>query len=88
MKFKGSMGEVLKQVSGSKIILAKSKPIPIGDVGNVDGLACTLGCRVASLLIKVLGSSFGSFLPGFFYLEWHYLKNRMLFGWLEKALSI
>jgi hypothetical protein len=37
---------------GLKINLAKSELVPIGDVGDVEGLARILGCRVASLPMK------------------------------------
>jgi hypothetical protein len=51
---------VLKQVW--VIILAKLELVPpVGDVGDVEGLICILGCRVAFLLMKYL-SSFGSFM--------------------------
>jgi hypothetical protein len=49
-------------VSGLKINLAKLEIVHVGDVGNVDGLALILGCRVASLLLKYLGLPLGSFL--------------------------
>jgi hypothetical protein len=38
-----------------KINLAKSELVPMGDVPNVDALACILGCRVSSLPLKYLG---------------------------------
>ena len=47
---------------GLKIILAKLELVPpVGDVGDVEGLICILGCRVAFLLMKYL-SSFGCFM--------------------------
>jgi hypothetical protein len=47
-------------VSGLKINLSKSKIVPIGDVGDVEGLACILGCRVALLPMKYLGLLLGA----------------------------
>jgi hypothetical protein len=40
-------------VSELKINLFKSKIVHVGDVGDVEGLASILGCRVALLMIKV-----------------------------------
>jgi len=42
-------------VSGLKIDLSKFEIVPIGNVGDVEGLASILGCGVASLPIKYLG---------------------------------
>jgi hypothetical protein len=49
-------------VSGLKIILAKSKLVPMGNVENVDGLVGILGCSVTSLPLKYLGLPLGAFL--------------------------
>ena len=38
-----------------KINVAKLELVPMGNVGDVEGLAQILGCRVASLLMKYLG---------------------------------
>jgi hypothetical protein len=48
-------------VLGLKINLSKSKIVPLGDVGDLEGLASILGCRVASLPIKNLGLTLGAF---------------------------
>jgi hypothetical protein len=45
-------------VSRLKINLSKSEIVLVGDVGNGEGLASILGCRVASLPMKYLGWSF------------------------------
>jgi hypothetical protein len=47
-------------VSGLKINLSKSEIVPIGDVGDVRGLASILGCGVASLPMKYLGFPLGA----------------------------
>jgi hypothetical protein len=47
-------------VSGLKINLSKSKLVPVGNVGDIEGLACILGCRVASLPMKYLGLPLGA----------------------------
>jgi hypothetical protein len=47
---------------GLKVNLAKSVVIPVGNVEQVGILANILGCRVASLLVKYLGSSVGGLL--------------------------
>lgn len=43
-----------------KINLAKSEIVPIGDVGDVGGLAHILGCRLSSLPVKYLGLPLGA----------------------------
>jgi branched-subunit amino acid transport protein len=43
-----------------KLILNKSELVSVGDVGDVEGLACILGCTVASLQVKYLGLSLGT----------------------------
>jgi hypothetical protein len=55
-------------VSGLKNNLGKIELVPVGDVVDVEALASILGCRAASLLMKVFGSFLGSFLYGYFYL--------------------
>jgi len=47
-------------MSGLKINLSKSKLVPVGNVGDIEGLACILGCRVASLPMKYLGLPLGA----------------------------
>jgi hypothetical protein len=47
-------------VSGLKINLSKSEIVLVGDVGDVEGLARILGCRVASLPMKYLGLPLGA----------------------------
>jgi hypothetical protein len=42
-------------VSGLKINLAKLELVPVGNVGNVDGLAGILGRGVSSLPMKYIG---------------------------------
>jgi hypothetical protein len=44
-----------------KINLSKLEIIPLGDVGDLEGLASILGCRVASLPIKNLGLSLAAY---------------------------
>lgn len=44
-------------VSGLKINLSKSEIVLVGDV---EGLACTFGCKVVSLLMKSLGLPLGA----------------------------
>jgi hypothetical protein len=46
-------------VSGLKINLAKSKIVSVCDVGDLEGLACIIGCRVSSLPMNYLGSPLG-----------------------------
>jgi hypothetical protein len=48
--------------SGLKVNLAKLVLIPVGNVEQVGILANILGCKVASLLVKYLGSSVGGLL--------------------------
>jgi len=43
-----------------KINLSKSEIVPVGDVGDVEGLACIFGCKVVSLLMKYLGLPLGA----------------------------
>lgn len=40
--------------------MAKSELVPVGNVGDVEGLARILSCRVASLQMKYLGLSLGA----------------------------
>jgi hypothetical protein len=47
-------------VSGLKINLSKSEIVPVGDVGDVEGLASILGCGVALLPMKYLGLPLGT----------------------------
>jgi hypothetical protein len=47
-------------VLGLKINLSKSEIVPIDDVGDVEGLASILGCRVAYLPMKYLGHPLGA----------------------------
>jgi hypothetical protein len=42
-----------KVVLGLKINLTKSEIVPVGKVGDVEGLARILGCRVSSLLLPM-----------------------------------
>jgi hypothetical protein len=42
-------------VSGMKINLSKFEIVPIGEVGDVEGLTSILGCRMSSLPLKYLG---------------------------------
>jgi hypothetical protein len=44
-----------------KVNLAKLELVPVGNVHNVDGLACVLGCGVSSLPLKYLGLPLGAF---------------------------
>jgi len=46
--------------SGLRINLSKSEMVPVGEVGDVEELATILGCGVASLPIKYLGSPLGA----------------------------
>jgi hypothetical protein len=43
-----------------KINLVKSEIVLVGDVGEVEGLARILGCRVSPLLMKHLGLPLGA----------------------------
>jgi hypothetical protein len=43
-----------------KVNLAKLTLIPMGNVEQVDSLACILGCGVATLLLKYLGLPLGA----------------------------
>jgi hypothetical protein len=43
-----------------KFNLAKSELVPVGNVGDVEGLARILGCRVASLPMKYFGLPLGT----------------------------
>jgi hypothetical protein len=47
-------------ISGLKINLDKSKLVPVGNVNNVEGLACILGCKVSSLPTKYLSLPLGA----------------------------
>jgi hypothetical protein len=47
-------------ISGLKINLVMSELVPVGNVGNVEGLAGILGCRVSSLSLKYLGLPLGA----------------------------
>jgi hypothetical protein len=47
-------------VSGLKINLPKSEIVPVGDMGDVEGLVSILECSVASLLMKYLGLLLGA----------------------------
>lgn len=47
-------------VLGLKINLAKLELILVGNIGNVEGLACILGCKVSSLPMKYLGLPVGA----------------------------
>jgi hypothetical protein len=64
-------------VSGLKINLSKSEIVPIGDVGDVRGLASILGCGVASLPMKYLGLPLGA----------HYKASAIWSGIIEKMES-
>jgi hypothetical protein len=74
-------------VSGLKINLLKLEIIPIGEVDDVESLA-SIGCRVALLPMKYLGSSFGGAIPVNFYLEWYRRKNGKAVGGLEEAIFV
>jgi hypothetical protein len=47
-------------VSGLKINLSKSVIVPIGKVGDVEGLSSILGCRVDSAPFTYLGLPLGA----------------------------
>jgi hypothetical protein len=47
-------------IFGLKINLAKSEMVPVGDVPNMEELACILGCKQASLPMKYLGLPLGA----------------------------
>jgi len=49
-------------VSGLKINLSKSEIVPVGNVGDAEGLAGILMCKVASLPTKNLGLPLGALL--------------------------
>jgi len=40
---------------GLNINLAKSELVLVGNVGNLEGLACIIGCKISSLSMKYLG---------------------------------
>jgi len=73
-------------ISGLKINVSKSELVPIGDVDDVGGLTCTLGCRVASLLMKYLGLPLGASYKAKSWdgivekLECHLAGKKMLYG--------
>jgi hypothetical protein len=46
--------------AGLKINLAKSKLVPVGNVGNVVGLTDIMGCGISSFPLKYLGLSLGA----------------------------
>jgi len=50
---------------------SKSEIVPVGDVGDVEGLASILGCGVTSLLMKYMGLSLVAHYKAY-HLEWHY----------------
>jgi hypothetical protein len=52
--------------SGLKINLSKSEIVPVGDVGDVEGLASILGWS-GVFANEIFGSFFGSFLQSFYY---------------------
>ena len=47
-------------LSRLRVNLEKSVILPVGDVENLDQLACELGCRVETLLSTYLGLPLGS----------------------------
>ena len=51
---------MVEAILGLKIILAKSKVIPVGNVDNVEDLAHELGCRVGALPSSYLGLPLGA----------------------------
>jgi hypothetical protein len=73
---------------GLKINLSKSEIVPVGDVGDVEGLASILGCRVASLPMKYLGLPLGA--PYKASTIWNGIIEKMehrLAGWKRLYLS-
>jgi hypothetical protein len=61
-------------VSGLKINLSKSEIVPVGDVGDVEGLSSILECGVALLPMKYLGLPLGA----------HYKASTIWRGIIEK----
>ena len=47
-------------IFGLKINLGKSEMVPVGEVPNMEELACILGCKQASLPMKYLGLPLGA----------------------------
>jgi hypothetical protein len=47
-------------VSGLKINMSKCDIVPIGEVGDIEGLSRILGCGVGSMLFKYLGLPLGA----------------------------
>jgi hypothetical protein len=55
LRYLRSLFLLFEAASGLKVNLAKSTLIPMGNVEQVDSLACILGCGVATLPVKYLG---------------------------------
>jgi hypothetical protein len=71
-----------------KINLSKSKLVPVGNLPNVDGLACIMGCRVSSLPLKCLGLLLGAPFKAKFI--WDTILEKMerrLVGWKMLYIS-
>jgi len=66
-------------VLGLKINLSKSEIVPLGDVGDLEGLASILGCRVASLPIKNLGLTYQKKKKRIWVLLWELFTRLLLF---------
>ncbi|RVW43074.1 hypothetical protein CK203_086622 [Vitis vinifera] len=50
----------IKAMLGLKINLEKNEMIPVGDVDNVEDLACEIGCKVGKLPYSYLGLPLGA----------------------------
>jgi hypothetical protein len=76
-------------ILGLKINLAKLEIVPVSEVGDVEGLACSLGCRVFSLPMKYLGLSLDAAYRAISI--WNDIIEKMegrLAGWKKLYLSI
>jgi hypothetical protein len=76
---------------GVEIDLSKFEIVPIGNVGDVEGLASILGCGVASLPIKYLDLPFFFFFFFFLYLDLplsaHYKASTIWSSIIEKMVN-
>jgi hypothetical protein len=69
------------------INLAKSELVLVGNIMNVEGLACILDCRVSSLRIKCLGLPLGASFKA--KSIWDDIIEKIeLFGWLENYVLV
>lgn len=62
--------------------------VTVGEVGDVEGLTCILGCRVASLLMKYLGLPLGASYKATSIWNGIIENVEAGSGWMENALFI